>query len=140
MTLALDTSEIIDAAPDAVWAVLTDWPGMVRWVPSAEGMRGPTPPAVGVTLTFSARGAERTSTITELETGRLLTLTSTQGPVTAHYRYSVEPDGTKTRVGLRADVLVRGLLRVLAPTIRKSIAKEDGEQLARLRAIAESGG
>lgn len=138
MTLAIDTSETIAATPDTVWGVLTDWAGMSRWMPGAEGMRGPTPPVLGGTLTFTARGAERTSTITELEQGRLLTLTSEQGPVTAHYRYTVAPDGAGTRVGLEADVLVRGLLKVLAPTIRRSIAKEDGQQLPRLRSLLES--
>lgn len=135
MTLAIDASETIDAAPDAVWAALTDWAGMTRWMPSAEGMRGPTPPVLGGTLTFTARGSERTSTITGLDPGKLLTLTSEQGPVSAHYRYTLAPDGAGTRVRLEADVVVRGILKVLAPTIRTSIAKEDGQQLPRLKAL-----
>ena len=39
------------------------------------------------------------------------------------------------RVGLTADILVRGPLKLLAPTIRRSIAKEDGEQLAALKRV-----
>lgn len=138
MTLAIDATETIHATPDAVWAALTDWGGMTRWLPSAENMRGPTPPSNGGTLTFTARGTERTSTITALDPGKAITLTSVQGPVTAHYRYTVAPDGAGTKVGLVADIVVRGLLKLLAPTIRKSIAKEDGEQLAALKRVVES--
>lgn len=138
MTTAIDTEELIAAAPERVWRVLTDWPGMTLWMPGAQDMRGPTPPEPGGTLTFTARGTERTSTITELETSRLLTLTSTQGPVTAHYRYRLIPDGAGTRVRLEADVLIRGLLRVLGPMIRGSIAKEDGTQLQALKRVVEA--
>lgn len=137
MTLAIDTTTTIDATPEAVWAELTDWSGMHRWVTGGENFRGPTPPASGGTVSFTARGADRSSTITELEPGRLITLTSTQGPVTADYRYTVAGDGSGSVVTLRADVIVRGPLRLLAPTIRKSIAKEDGGQLERLKQLVE---
>lgn len=138
MTLAIDATEPIHATPQEVWSALTDWSGMHRWVTGADGFSGPTPPTTGGTVTFTARGAQRSSTISELDPGRALTLTSVQGPVTAHYRYTVSPDGGQTVVGLRAEVIVRGLLRVLAPTIRRSIAKEDGGQLARLKALVEA--
>ncbi len=138
MTIAIDATETIHATPAAVWAALTDWPGMTRWMPSAENMHGPTPPTEGGTLTFTARGTERTSSITALEPGKRITLTSVQGPVTAHYRYTIAPDGAATKVGLVADILVRGPLKLLAPTIRKSIAKEDGAQLAALKRVVES--
>lgn len=138
MTNAIDASETIAAPADRVWAVLTDWSGMSRWMPGAEELRGPTPPKAGGTLTFTARGAERTSTITELDPGRALTLTSRQGPVTAHYRYRLDPAGDTTRASLVADIVVHGPLRLLAPTIRRSIAKEDGGQLAALKRVVEA--
>jgi carbon monoxide dehydrogenase subunit G len=138
MTVAIDTSELVQAAPAAVWALLTDWERMDRWVTGASDFRGPTPPAKGGTVAFTARGVERSSTISELDPGRALTLTSVQGPVTAHYRYALAPEAGGTKVSLRAEVTVRGPLRLLAPTIRRSIMKEDGGQLARLKALAES--
>ncbi len=134
MTIAFTATQTIPASPDAVWSVLTDWDRAPAWL-GVERMRGEQPPRVGSELTFVARGAERTSTITELEPGRRITMTSTQGPVTAHYRYALAPDGTGTAATLEAEVLVGGALKLLAPTIRRSIAKEDGTQLERLAAV-----
>jgi uncharacterized protein YndB with AHSA1/START domain len=50
MTNAIDASEVLAAPADRVWAVLTDWSGMSRWMGGAEELRGPNPPAVGGTL------------------------------------------------------------------------------------------
>ena len=134
MTIAFTATQTIPAAPDTVWSTLTDWTRAPEWL-GVERMRGESTPRAGSELTFVARGAERTSTITELEPGRRITMTSTQGPVTAHYRYSIAPDGAGSRVTLESDVLVTGPLKLMAPMIRRSIAKEDGTQLERLAAV-----
>ena len=133
MTIAFSATQTIPATPEAVWSVLTDWDRAPAWL-GIERMRGDSPPRVGSELTFVARGADRTSTITELEPGRRITMTSTQGPVTAHYRYAVAPEGSGSTVTLEAEVLVKGPLKIMAPIIRGSIAKEDGTQLERLAA------
>ena len=137
MTIAFTATQTIPASPEAVWSVLTDWDRASSWL-GVERMRGDTPPHVGSELTFVARGADRTSTVTELDPGRRITMTSTQGPVTAHYRYAVAPDGAGSTVTLEAEVLVKGPLKIMAPTIRGSIAKEDGSQLERLAAAVTS--
>ena len=134
MTIAFTATQTIPASPEAVWSALTDWDRAPAWL-GVERMRGESPLRVGSELTFVARGADRTSTVTELEPGRRITMTSTQGPVTAHYRYAVAPDGAGSTVTLEAEVLVKGPLKVMAPTIRGSIAKEDGTQLERLAAL-----
>ncbi len=117
-----------------MWTALTDWTRAGAWL-GVERMHGDSPPRVGTELRFVARGSERTSTITELDPGRRITMTSSQGPVTAHYRYAIAPAGGGSSVTLEAEVLVKGPLRVMAPTIRKAIAKEDGTQLERLAAV-----
>jgi hypothetical protein len=72
--------------------------------------------------------------------GRLLTLTSTQGPVTAAYAYTLAPAGAGTRIDLVVDVAVTGPLRLLAPVIRAAVARQDGGQLERLTgAVAANG-
>ena len=134
MTIAFTASETIPRPPHDVWSTLTDWPNAARWLPGVEAMRGEQPPRLGGVLTFTTRGAERTSTITELEPDRAITLTSSQGPVTAHYRYRLTPADGGTSITLEAEVLVRGPLKLIAGVIRSSIAKEDSAQLARLRA------
>lgn len=138
MTLAFAATESIPASTQAIWTVLTDWDRAPDWL-GVERMHGDGPPRIGGELAFTARGTERTSTITELEPGRRITMTSTQGPVTAHYRYAIAPSGAASTVTLEADVLVRGPLRIIAPVIRKSIAKEDGTQLERLAAAVARG-
>ncbi|NQY56208.1 MAG: hypothetical protein HRT86_06950 [Ilumatobacteraceae bacterium] len=61
---------------------------------------------------------------------RLIELTATSGPVTAHDRYSLEdvPAGATT-VRLVASVAVGGPTRLLAPLVRRSIRRADAGQL-----------
>jgi uncharacterized protein YndB with AHSA1/START domain len=134
MTLAFSAARSVPASPALVWAALTDWGRTSRWMPGVEGMRAEGPLAVGTVLRYTARGAERTSTITALDPERSLTLTSEQPGVRADYRYTLVPEGSGTAVALEADVEIRGALRLLGPVIRGAIAKEDGGQLDRLAA------
>ena len=138
MTQAFAAAESIRATPEQIWHALTDWANGPRWLPGVTSMTGPNEPRLGDTVLFVARGVERSSTITALESSRLLTLTSTQGPVTAHYTYTLAGEHSGTSVLLTADVLIRGALRVLAPVIRSSIAKEDGNQLELLKVFVEA--
>jgi len=56
----------------------------------------------GTILSFRSRGQDRESTITEWDPGRAVTLESTQGGVTATYRYRCEPTPDGTSVSLHA--------------------------------------
>lgn len=135
MSIAIDTSTTVAAPPDAVWTALTDWSLAPRWMPGVTAMRGPL--ARGGVVTFTVRGKERTAVIEELDAPRSLALLSRSGPVTAVYTYSLRPAGPGTELRLVADVAVRGPLVLLAGVIRRSIAKEDGVQPERLRAVVE---
>lgn len=135
MTLAFSTRRSVPSSPADVWAVLTDWGRAGEWLPGVEGMRAEGPLAVGTVLRFTARGKERTSTITALEAGRAITLTSEQPGVHADYRYELAPAGSGTTVTLTADVTARGPMRLLGGVIRGAIAKADGSQLDRLAAL-----
>ncbi|MET0789348.1 MAG: SRPBCC family protein [Cellulomonas sp.] len=132
MGTAIDTTTTIAAPPDAVWAALTDWSLAPRWMPGVTAMQGPL--AAGSVVTFTVRGKDRTAVVETLDPPRTLALLSRSGPVTAVYTYTLTA-GTDLR--LVADVDVRGPLRLLAPVIRRSIAKEDGVQPDRLRAVVE---
>jgi uncharacterized protein YndB with AHSA1/START domain len=135
MTTAIDTTTSIAAAPDVVWAALTDWSLAPRWMPGVSTMTGAVAP--GATVTFTVRGKERTALVDALDAPRRLALLSRSGPVTALYTYTLAPSAAGTDLRLVTDVEVRGLLRVLAGIIRRSIAKEDGVQPERLRAVVE---
>jgi carbon monoxide dehydrogenase subunit G len=140
MRPAFTDEQAIDAVPDAVWAALTDWNGAPHWMPGVESMRADGPLAVGTVLTFVARGKEHTSTVASLEPRRAITLRSVQGGVTADYAYTVRPGDNPggSAVSLEADVATRGVMTLLAPVIRGAIAREDGDQLTRLKAWVEA--
>lgn len=138
MTLAFADTRTFAAAPDIVWAVLTDWSRAHRWMPGVERMQADGPDAVGVVLRFNARGSERTSAITELEPGRSITLSSAQPGVRAHYRYRLAPVAQGTEISLEADVVTSGAMRLMGPVIRSAIAKADRPQLERLAVVVQS--
>lgn len=135
MTTSIDTTTTVAAPPDAVWAALTDWSLAPRWMPGVTAMSGPVSP--GAVVTFTVRGKERTAVVDTLDAPRTLALLSRSGPVTAVYTYRLAAAAGGTTLRLLADVEVRGPLKVLAPVIRRSIAKEDGVQPERLRAVVE---
>lgn len=135
MTTAIDTTTTIAAPPDAVWAALTDWSLASRWMPGVTAMSGLVSP--GAVVTFTVRGKDRTAVVETLDAPRTLALLSRSGPVTAVYTYTLVAAPTGTDLHLLADVVVRGPLVLLAPVIRRSIAKEDGVQPENLRAVVE---
>jgi uncharacterized protein YndB with AHSA1/START domain len=132
MTTAFTRSTVIGAAPAMVWQTLTDFPDAPRWMPGTTDMRLDGELRDGAVLHFTARGRPRRSVVTEVTADRSLTLTSTQGPVTAAYAYTLAPAGTGTRIDLVVDLTVSGVTRLLAPVIRAAVAREDGGQLDRL--------
>ena len=122
-----------------VWRALTDWGNAHRWMAGVDWLKADGEAAVGTTITFHARGRDRTSTITSWQPGRSFVLRSEHGGVTADYEYAVEASGADTtRVTLTADCRMQGPWRFLAPLIRMAIRKADGGQLAALKHLLES--
>lgn len=138
MPQAFSDTQTILASPSEVWATLTDWSAASQWMPGVSDMRAAGDIGVGTELTFSARGKARSSTVTALEPGRRITMSSAMPGVLADYTYSLEPAGNTTTVSLVADVDTRGPLKLLGKVIRSAIAKEDGVQLSRLKTLIES--
>jgi carbon monoxide dehydrogenase subunit G len=124
----------IDRPVAEVWGRLTDWPRAAQWMPGVESVR-----ADGDVLTVHARGKDRTSHITAHEPGRSVTLTSVQGGVRADYVYTCEPNGTGTRVSLRADCVTTGAWKLVGRIIRAAIRRADGGQLESFKRVVEAG-
>lgn len=139
MAQTINVSETIDRPPDEVWAVLTDWPGAVRWMNGIESMSIDGDTVEGAHVRFFARGQDRESVITHCEPGRSVTLRSQQGGVTANYRYSIEAAGDQCcLVRLEADCQFSGLqYLLLGPLIRLAIRRTDGGQIAALKRVIE---
>jgi carbon monoxide dehydrogenase subunit G len=141
MVQAFAVTQIIDRPVEQVWKHLTDWSAGPAWLPGVESMHADGETAVDTPISFRTRGKEQTSTITELTPERSVTLTSTQGPVTAAYAYTLERLGDdRTRISLIADVEVRGPLALTAPALRRAIKRTDNVQLDRLKAHIEQAG
>ncbi len=123
-----------------VWKGLTDWENTNRWMPGVEGMAADGETAEGTKLVFRARGKERSSTIVHCDAGTSIVLRSTQGGVTADYRYEVHDiDGRSARVTLVADCHVTGLWRIVSPLLRIAIRSTDGKQLRLFKSMIEGG-
>jgi uncharacterized protein YndB with AHSA1/START domain len=140
VTEAFHATTVIDQPADAVWTALTDWSRAADWMPGVDAVRAGGATAVGTELTVRARGKDRTSTITALDPGRSLTLTSVQGGVTADYVYSLAPAGAeagRTTVTLAADVRTSGLWTIAAPLLRAAIRRADGGQLEAFKRTVE---
>lgn len=139
MARTISVSETIDRPPDEVWAVLTDWPGAVRWMNGIESMSIDGDTVEGARVHFFTRGQDRESVIIHCEPGRSVTLRSQQGGVTADYRYSIEAAGeSSSLVSLEADCQFSGLqYLLLGPLIRLAIRRTDGGQIAALKRVVE---
>ncbi len=128
MSSAFSVTRSVDRPAEEVWRQLTTWDRAAGWL-GVDSIRADGPTQVGTTLRFVTRGKERTSEIAELSPGRSITLRSKQGGVTADYRYTVEPAGNGSRVGLTADVRTRGAWSLAGPMIRTAIRRTDAGQL-----------
>lgn len=133
MTTAFTASTTVERPAPQVWDRLTDWPAAPAWMPGVESVR-----VDGSTLTFRARGRERTGRIEVVRPGRTVVLHSTQGGVTAAYTYTCAPDGDRTVVTLTADCHVSGMWRPLAGLLRAAIRRADGRQLDAFKRAVEA--
>jgi uncharacterized protein YndB with AHSA1/START domain len=134
---AFTATELVYVPPRRVWDLLTDWVAAPAWMPGVREMHAEGPTALGLTIDFHSNGHDRSATVTELEPGRSITITSSQGDVRADYRYVLEPDGGDTRLTLTAEVAVSDALEGLAGEIRETIAAADQGQLASFKRFAE---
>lgn len=140
MTQAFQATATIDRPVDQVWSELIDWPRAAEWMSGVDSVRAGGDTAVGTKLTVHARGKDRTSTITALEPGRSITLTSVQGGVTADYQYTCESQSGGTLVTLVADVRTAGIWKLFGGFIRSAIKKADSGQLDALKRAVEARG
>lgn len=140
MAAAIDTEVTIDKPVDVVWERMTDWDRSGDWMPGVDGVEADGETVAGTTLTFRARGKDRTATVLDVEPGRALTLRSIQGGVTADYRYLVEPVGDgRSRAQLVAECRTSGLWSLVGPLLRVAIRRTDSSQMLKLKAAVESG-
>lgn len=134
---AFTASELIFLPPWRVWALLTDWTAAPEWMPGVGEMHAEGPLEPGLALDFHAQGHDRTATVTAVDPGRSITVSSSQGDVRTDYRYDLADDAGDTRLTLTVDVAVSEALAGLAGQIRAELAAADSLQLENFKRYAE---
>ena len=94
MSKGFSVKETIDQPKAVVWDFLTDFNKADKWMTGVDQMKqiSDGPIKTGTRLSFVARGKERETRVTALDSGKMIALTSTQGGVTATYTYSLESE------------------------------------------------
>lgn len=140
MAVVFVSEEIVNRQDSQVWEKMTDWKLASKWMNGIDSLQANGETKPGTVLTFVARGKERSSTIEECKPNEMIVLKSTQGSVTARYRYELSRiDPNLTKVKLIADCESSGiLLKLVFPLLKVAIRKADGSQIANLKKLIES--
>lgn len=122
-----------------VWRWLTVPELMDRWIHSIQNLQtvDGAPIGEGSVLRFLARGRAHSTKVVEFEPKRALALQSTQGPVTATYRYTIDERPVGCELTLSIDCHTSGWAALLGPAIGLLAWYTDKGQVDRLKACAE---
>lgn len=142
--------EIVIAAPPArVWRCLTEPDLLPKWISGFvdETVETPRPPAVGTVSTMrlkeGAKVVSYRSVLTAWKPGERLAIRLTGGSfaegMAMDVDYAISPEGEGTRLVYDARVPMKGLFLLLAPIMRLAAGANAKRDLAKLKALAESG-
>ena len=129
----------ITASPATVWRLLSDVEGWVDWNDGIESISLDGPLAVGVRFRMTPPGeATLTSTVVDLQPGRLLTdLTELDG-VAVRVEHRLDPGPAATTVTYRITVSGAGLPDEVAAEIGAAVSADFPDVLDSLAAHAAS--
>ena len=135
MSKGFSVKETIDQPKAVVWDFLTDFNKADKWMTGVDQMKqiSDGPIKTGTRLSFVARGKERETRVTALDSGKMIALTSTQGGVTATYTYSLESENNRTLIKLDAVCEATGFWKLLHPVIVIAMKKSDSSHLVKLK-------
>jgi uncharacterized membrane protein len=144
MMITLSESIDIDRTTDQIWAVIADYRRDSAWRTGVMSME-PSPPGpvdVGTTTAEHMRLAGRTwqndGVVTAVVPGRSFAWRTTRGADANGSRSVVGIDHASCRVTLDLDVRPHGAERLLAPLVRRLLARNLRRDLRRLRHLVES--
>ena len=124
------------ASPEALWRLLADVDGWVRWNDGIESITLDGPLAVGTRFRMTPPGAATlTSTIVELEPGRVLT--ELDG-VAVRVEHRLDPGSEATTVVYRITVTGDGLSDAVAAEIGSAVSADFPDVLDSLAVHAAS--
>ena len=132
MALHLETSIDIDAAPEAVWAVLSDLPSYPRWNPFIREASGTLAAGERLDLTMQPEGGRAMRfrpTVLEAQPGRELRWLGrlvAPGVFDGEHRFAIEPTPGGSRLvqeerftGLLVPLLAKGLRKRTLPAFEQ---------------------
>ena len=144
--MAVDvTTEIVVARPcEEVAAYAGDPSNAPEWYANIDSVRWQTAPpvAVGSRMDFVARFLGRTLAYTYevVEHGpQRMVMRTAQGPFPMETTYTWQPEGAGTRMTLRNRGNPTGFTRVAAPVMEVAMRRATNKDLARLKALLETG-
>lgn len=137
---ALERSISISRPIDEVWTLMTDWSQAGEWWPHVLEVEGPHPVRAGDMLTFSYQGTLASATVDVADEPRRLVIRRVNGSVAATFDYRLESGTNATTVSLHASLVAEHALRLVAPLLRRALARTDRAQLDLLSQLAETPG
>jgi len=133
----------IDRTPDQVFAFMMDFSRASRWRNLVRKIEVLTPPPLAVgsqlRLTMDVMGKQREaiSEVWAYDPPRRFGQRNTASNVTGTFEYTLEPEGTGTRVRFTCDVRPHGLMWLMLPTLIRSSRYRYRDQLATLKREVE---
>jgi carbon monoxide dehydrogenase subunit G len=138
------SSEVVVNRPvDAVFAFLGNAENDARWRPGVIEIKRVAGEGAGTTYRQKVKGPggrplSADVEITEYRPNELIAFRATSGPVRPTGRYRLSPEGPGTRVGFELEAEVRGLKRLMAPMVQKTMDSEVAA-LSNLKRVLEEG-
>ena len=140
------SAAVIERPRDAVARFAGDPGNAPRWYTNIGSVRWRTPPplAVGSQLEFAARFLRRklvyTYEVRELVEGDRLVMRTADGPFPMETTYTwVDSGPSSTRMTLRNRGAPKGFSHLVAPFMSLAVRRANRKDLARLKAMLESG-
>lgn len=127
-----------------VFQLLSDPEQIRSWVPEITELSvlGGGPVAAGSTLSevrrVGGKAARTELRVREYEPPRRYAVENVTSGVTSAYTYTLEAEGDGTRVRLDAEVSAGGFRAPIAAVTALILERQDGKQLEKLKAAAES--
>ncbi|HYT77485.1 MAG TPA: SRPBCC family protein [Vicinamibacterales bacterium] len=129
----------IDRDPQAVWAYMMDFSQAPRWrnLVRRIDVLTPGPLRVGselrITVDVQGRQKQATSEIWAFEPARRFGMRNTEQNVTGVFGYTLEPDGSGTKMTFTCDIHPHGLMWLLLPLLLRGNRARYTQQLPNLK-------
>jgi uncharacterized protein YndB with AHSA1/START domain len=146
-------TEHIDGSEQAIFDLIADLPEYGRWLPGSQSFGGttqvaPYPVGLGTTYLDAGPNGERPGAVTEFDPPRCIgfhqTMLVKRPPISADIdiaiRYTLEPDGSGTRVvrALDLTIAMAGFMRVAEPLLVWLFRRVNARVLAELKRYVET--